>query len=219
MAKQPVSRAEQVPPTQQSTWKRNTRGVQRRRYWPYSPHRRWLHSGTPMICPGRRSRVCTHGGEEVETEGSGPVPQSWCSVFQLLWWRWVGLAVEGRKKKRKWVISFLFHQRNHRPQCQFQQEHQQEQAHKNTGHCRPSCGDMDRIVVLYRSQSKRICPSPSWCVPALWGTWFSLHAALEGNRNWGSAMTRPRSTGQFVEPRPKWDLHTATPGLSALCFP
>jgi hypothetical protein len=73
-------------------------------YSPYTPRRRWPHSGTLTICPGTRSRACTLEGEEVETEGSARVPRSWYSVFQSLWWR----CDKGEKWEEMHFSSFIF---------------------------------------------------------------------------------------------------------------
>lgn len=102
MAKLPISGAGRSPP--QSMWRMRACQAQSPGNSPCSPRRRWPHSGTRMIYPGRRSRVCTREGEGVETVGSGRVPQSWCSGFQSLQWRW-----GGERKKRKWIsLHFCF---------------------------------------------------------------------------------------------------------------
>ena len=63
---------------------------------PYTPRRRWPHSGTRMTCPGRRNRACTRGAAEEETGDLGPVPRSWCSGSQSLWRR-CGVGEKGEK--------------------------------------------------------------------------------------------------------------------------
>ena len=152
-----------------------------------------------MICPGRRSRVCTHEGEEAETEGWGPVPRSSCFAFQSLW---CGGDGGGGGEKKKIICQFISFSPVKSPAAAPSSTTTRARIGPQE-HLSPWAQQWDRDTELCGSQGEPAGVSHLQRSTALCGRRFYHQATLQRTRNSEPRSDLSRINGAAREPRPK----------------